>query len=99
VELAAAAQSPRLTRATISLQSEVVPLLWLATSSDADRAEVLRRHREILAAVAARDGTRARSHAVDLVYAALARAIALQLTLLAEDEDAQAGTAAEERAW
>jgi GntR family transcriptional regulator, transcriptional repressor for pyruvate dehydrogenase complex len=101
VELAAAAQSPRLTRATISLQSEVGPLLWLATVGDADRADVLRRHREILAAVAAGDGTRARSHAVAHVHAALARAIALQLTLLAEGEDdsAAGGTAAEERAW
>jgi GntR family transcriptional regulator, transcriptional repressor for pyruvate dehydrogenase complex len=101
VELAAAAQSPRLTRATITLQSEVGPLLWLATASDADRAEVLRRHREILAAVVAGDGTRARSHAVAHIYAALARAIALQLTLLAEDEadSAPGETAAEGRAW
>ena len=101
VELAAAAQSPRLTRATITLQSEVGPLLWLATASDADRSEVLRRHREVLAAVVAGDGTRARSHAVAHIYAALARAIALQLTLLVEDEDdsAPGATAAEERAW
>lgn len=51
VELAAVARSSRLTRATITLQSEVGPLLWLATAGDADRAEALRRHREILAAV------------------------------------------------
>jgi GntR family transcriptional repressor for pyruvate dehydrogenase complex len=101
VELAAAAQSPRLTRATISLQSEVGPLLWLATAGDADRAEVLRRHREILAAVVAGDGTRARSHAVAHIYAALARASALQLTFLAEHEDdrARGGATAERHAW
>jgi len=72
-----------------------------AIDLDADRSEVLRRHREVLAAVVAGDGTRARSHAVAHIYAALARAIALQLTLLVEDEDdsAPGATAAEERAW
>ena len=102
VELAAAAQSPRLTRATISLQSEVGPLLWLATASEADRVEVLRRHRAILAAVVAGDGARARSQAVAHVYGALARAGALQLTLLAEGEDDRpppGGTTAAVRAW
>jgi hypothetical protein len=34
----------------------VGPLPWLAAASDADRAEVLRRHCEILAAVVAGDG-------------------------------------------
>jgi DNA-binding FadR family transcriptional regulator len=101
VELAAAAQSPRLTRAVISMQSEVGPLLWLATTSDAARAEVLERQREILAAVVAGDGGRARAQAVAHVYAALARASALQLTLLAEDEDEHVpvGTTAQERPW
>jgi DNA-binding FadR family transcriptional regulator len=101
VELAAAAQSPRLTRAVISMQSEVGPLLWLATTSDAARAEVLERHREILAAVVAGDGGRARAQATAHVYAALSRASALHLTLLAEDEGepVPVGTTAQEQSW
>jgi GntR family transcriptional regulator, transcriptional repressor for pyruvate dehydrogenase complex len=101
IELAAAAQSPRLTRAVISMQAEVGPLLWLATTGAAARAEVLERHREILAAVVAGDGGRARAQAAAHVYAALARASALQLALLAEDEgeDVPAGTTAEEQPW
>ncbi|WP_433276351.1 FadR/GntR family transcriptional regulator [Pseudonocardia xinjiangensis] len=101
VELAAAAQSPRLIRAVIGMQAEVGPLLWLATTGDADRVEVLRRHREIHAAVLAGDGTRARAQAVAHVYGALARAGALQRTLLAGDEDGgpPGGAPAEVRAW
>jgi DNA-binding FadR family transcriptional regulator len=99
VELAAAAQSPRLTRAAITLQSEVGPSV----------ARHRRRGRPCRGAAppprdprrcGRGDGTRARSHAAAHVYAALARAIALQLTLSAEDGDGRAlgGTAAEERA-
>ena len=86
IELAAASQSPRLTRAVIGMQAEVGPLLWLSAGTAAARADVLRKHREILAAVVARDGSRARSVAAAHVYAALARASALQLTLLGEDD-------------
>jgi DNA-binding FadR family transcriptional regulator len=84
VELAAAAQSPRLTRAEIALQTEVGPLLWLPAATPAAQAEQVRQHRAIVAAVAAGDGQRARAHAVAHVYAALARASALQLGLLGE---------------
>lgn len=86
VELASAAQSPRLTRAVISMQSEVGPLLWLATTTPVAWEEVLRKHRQILAAVVAADGPSARALAVAHVYAAQARASALQLTLLAEGD-------------
>ena len=84
VELAAAAQSPRLTRAEIALQSEVGPLLWLPAATPATQAEQVRQHAAIVEAVAAGDGQRARAQAVAHVYAALARASALQLTLLGE---------------
>jgi GntR family transcriptional regulator, transcriptional repressor for pyruvate dehydrogenase complex len=84
VELAAAAQSPRLTRAEIALQTEVGPLLWLPAATPAAKAEQVREHGGIVDAVAAGDGQRARSHAVAHVYAALARASALQLGLLGE---------------
>jgi GntR family transcriptional repressor for pyruvate dehydrogenase complex len=84
VELAAAAQSPRLTRAEIALQTEVGPLLWLPTATPAGQVEQVRQHAAIVDAVAAGDGQRARAHAVAHVYAALARASALQLGLLGE---------------
>lgn len=84
VELAAAAQSPRLTRAEIALQTEVGPLLWLPTAPPAAQAEQVRQHAAIVEAVAAGDGQRARAHAVAHVYAALARASVLQLGLLGE---------------
>jgi DNA-binding FadR family transcriptional regulator len=84
VELAAAAQSPRLTRAEIALQSEVGPLLWLPAATPATQAEQVRQHAAIVEAVAAGDGQRARAHAVAHVYAALGRVSALQLTLLGE---------------
>jgi DNA-binding FadR family transcriptional regulator len=86
VELAAAAQSPRLTRAVIGMQAEVGPLLWLAAGTPAARLDVLVKHREILAAVTAGDGPGARAVAAAHVYAALARAGALQLTVLGEDD-------------
>jgi len=88
VAVAAAAQSARLTREVISLQSEVGPLLWLAATTDAARTEVLGRVSGILDAVRACDAAGARSEATAHVYAALARASAVQLTLLAEEEDA-----------
>jgi GntR family transcriptional regulator, transcriptional repressor for pyruvate dehydrogenase complex len=88
VELAAAAQSPRLTRAVIGMQAEVGPVLWLSAGTPAARADVLHKHREILAAVRAGDGHRARAVATAHVYAALARASAVQLTVLGEEEDA-----------
>jgi DNA-binding FadR family transcriptional regulator len=81
VELAAAAQSPRLTRAVIDMQPEIGPLLWSAVR----REEVLQRHREILAAVLAGDGATARALTVAHLYAALAGAGAVQLTLLTHD--------------
>ncbi len=84
VELAAAAQSPRLTRAEIALQTEVGPLLWLLTATPAGQVEQVRQRPAIVEAVAAGDGQRARAQAVAHVYAALARASALQLGLLGE---------------
>jgi GntR family transcriptional repressor for pyruvate dehydrogenase complex len=84
VELAAAAQSPRLTRAEIALQSEVGPLLWLPAVTPGAHAEQVRQHAAVVDAVAAGDGQRARAHAVAHVYAALARASSLQLGLLGE---------------
>lgn len=69
VELAAAAQSARLTREEISLQTEVAPLLWIGYDDEATRREVVTQHREITAAVTRGDGAAARAaaetHVVD----------------------------------
>jgi len=88
IHVAAAAQSARLTREVINLQSEVGPLLWLAATTDGARAEVLARASGILDAVCACDAGAARSEATAHVYGALARASVLQLSLLGEEEDA-----------
>lgn len=84
VDVAAAAQSPRLTREVIGLQSEVGPLLWLAATTPAARDEVRLRLAGVLDAVRSGDAQRARAQATVHVYAAQARASALQLVLLGE---------------
>ncbi|GAB3596541.1 FCD domain-containing protein [Angustibacter peucedani] len=63
LELAAAAQSPRLTREEIALQSAVGPVLWLPYSDDGAVADACREHRRLHEAVAAGDGAAARAAA------------------------------------
>ncbi|MFF3906897.1 FadR/GntR family transcriptional regulator [Streptomyces sp. NPDC001848] len=81
VELAAAAQSARLTREQIALQTEVGALLCLVLGDDACRDEVADRHRSLLRAV--QDGARdaARELAERCVQDSTARLIALRVTL------------------
>lgn len=61
IEVAAAAQSVRLTRAEIDIQAEVGELLWLPHGEAIEAAEVVRSHRSVIEAIAARDGERARA--------------------------------------
>lgn len=61
IEVAAAAQSVRLTRAEIDIQSEVGELLWLPYGEAVDPAEVVRSHAAVIDAIEARDPERARS--------------------------------------
>lgn len=63
LELAAAAQSPRLTREEIALQAAVAPLLWLPHVEEAAAQEAADRHARLYAAVAAGDGAGARDQA------------------------------------
>lgn len=63
LELAAAAQSSRLTREELALQSEVGPVLWLPYSKDGAVADACREHRRLHKAVAAGDGAAARAAA------------------------------------
>jgi DNA-binding FadR family transcriptional regulator len=63
LELAAAAQSPRLTREEIALQAEAASLLWLPHLEEAAAREAADRHEELCAAVAAGEAARARDRA------------------------------------
>ncbi len=79
LEVAAAAQSARLTRSEVLLQGEIGTLLWLA--EDADGALTLARaaHAVILDAVADADGARARTLTEDHVQSAVERLAELRL--------------------
>jgi GntR family transcriptional regulator, transcriptional repressor for pyruvate dehydrogenase complex len=70
LELAAAAQSPRLTREELALQATASWLLWLPHLDDDAAREAVARHAELVRAVADGDGRRARdvaeAHAGDL---------------------------------
>ena len=81
VELAAAAQSARLTQEQVALQTEVGALLRLAFGDDACREAVADRHRSIVSAV--QDGSldSARELAERCVGESMARLIELRLTL------------------
>lgn len=81
VELTAAAQSARLTREQIALQTEVGALLCLVLRDDAYREQVADRHRTVISAV--QDGAHqsARELAERCVQESTARLIALRLAL------------------
>ncbi|AZP21549.1 GntR family transcriptional regulator [Streptomyces aquilus] len=81
VELAAAAQSARLTREQVALQTEVGALLCLVLGDDEYREEVSERLRFVISAV--QDGAHelAREQAERCVRESTSRLIALRLTL------------------
>jgi DNA-binding FadR family transcriptional regulator len=81
VELAAAAQSARLTREQVALQTEVGALLCLVLGDDTYREEVAHRHRCVVRAV--QDGAHdaARELAERCVEESTTRLIALRLAL------------------
>lgn len=81
IEMAAAAQSPRLTRQEIDLQSEVGELLWLPHAEAMDPAEAGRQHSAIAEAVADGDDEGARQLAEQHVRAGIERLIELHLRL------------------
>lgn len=73
VEVAAAAQSTRLTRAELDLQTEIGPLLWLPFSDGAAHALAVEQHAQICTAIAAGDGAAAQRLTTAHVHEALAR--------------------------
>ncbi|MGW7402242.1 FadR/GntR family transcriptional regulator [Streptomyces sp. NPDC054833] len=81
VELAAAAQSARLTREQVALQTEVGALLCLVFGDDEYREEAADRHRSVISAV--QDGAHASAGtlAERCVQESTARLIAVRLTL------------------
>ncbi|MFE3169176.1 FadR/GntR family transcriptional regulator [Streptomyces sp. NPDC059224] len=81
VELAAAAQSARLTREQVALQTEVGALLCLVLGDDEYREEVADRHRSVISAVQDGADASARELAERCVRDSTARLIALRLTL------------------
>ncbi|MEU5097402.1 GntR family transcriptional regulator [Streptomyces sp. NPDC020996] len=81
VELAAAAQSARLTREQVALQTDIGALLCLVLGDDEYREEAADRHRSVISAV--QDGAHesARELAERCVLESTARLIALRLSL------------------
>lgn len=80
VEVAAAAQSPRLTREELKLQTEVGALLWLADDGEAGQ-RVAGEHRAITAAIADGDAETARALAEEHITRALDRLRQMRLEL------------------
>jgi DNA-binding FadR family transcriptional regulator len=78
IEIAAAAQSPRLTREEMGLWSEVGDLVWLPMTGR-DVAEAYREHAELVGAIEAHDAPRARRIAERHVAAETRRLLELRL--------------------
>jgi GntR family transcriptional regulator, transcriptional repressor for pyruvate dehydrogenase complex len=81
IEIAAAAQSARLTRQAIDLQGEIGELLWIPLGEAIDRDDRVTRHRAVLAAIADGDGDRARGLTEEHVELAISRLIEFHLQL------------------
>lgn len=82
LEIAAAAQSARLTREELTLQGELGALLWLPFEGAAVQRRAAAQHREIIAAIADGDGPRARDLVERHVRAAAERVTELRLQIL-----------------
>lgn len=86
IEVAAAAQSLRLTHAEMRLQSEVGELLWMEAAGGGDITLVEQEHQAILQALVAGDSVLAGALAEAHVNRGIKRLISLRLELLAEAE-------------
>lgn len=81
IEIAAAAQSTRLTRQEIDLQGEIGELLWIPFGEAVHLDEAVEQHKAILAAVEAGDTDVARQRAEEHVEHGIARLIEFHLQL------------------
>lgn len=82
IEVAAAAQSTRLTRQEIDLQGQVGELLWIPFGEAVPQDEAVEQHRDIRTAIEAGDGELARSRAEQHVERGIARLIEFHLQLV-----------------
>lgn len=80
--MAAAAQSPRLTREEVQLQSELGGMLWLPIAEDGTHQTICAEHHAIARAIAANEGTLARELTERHILDAIDRLAALHLTLV-----------------
>ena len=80
IEVAAAAQSPRLYHEEVTLQAEFGTLLWLAFGDDESHAQMVCSAHAVVAAVAERDAPAAREAAEQRVADATARLIDYRLS-------------------
>lgn len=80
IEVAAAAQSVRLTREEIALQRDVAPLLWLVTNRSEE--QIVQEHVDLAQAIADHDADAARRHAEEHILVAVKAALSLQRDLL-----------------
>ncbi|MEC3980642.1 FadR/GntR family transcriptional regulator [Amycolatopsis sp. H20-H5] len=83
LEVAAAAQSPRLTHQEVQLQSERGGLLWLPFGADESQQAAYAEHRAITGAIAQADGDLARKLTEEHILDAIHRLADVHLTLLA----------------
>ncbi|PRX44143.1 GntR family transcriptional regulator [Prauserella shujinwangii] len=83
LEVAAAAQSPRLTHQEVRLQGELGALLWLATGDAGPHEDAYAEHQAITDAIADADGELARRLTEEHILAAIDRLAELHLGLLA----------------
>lgn len=96
IEVAAAAQSSRLTREELRLRAEVGDLLWLQRS-ETDHQESVRSRRRLIAAIRAHQAARARDLAEAYVAADTRRLLKLRLELY-DRRSPPAGSTRRERA-
>jgi GntR family transcriptional regulator, transcriptional repressor for pyruvate dehydrogenase complex len=90
IEVAAAAQSPRLTREELRLRAEVGDLLWLQLDERDHDVSVHARH-QLVRAIDRRDGARARELAEQHVAADTIRLIRLRLDIFRHGRTASPG--------
>lgn len=80
IEVAAAAQSPRLYHEEVTLQAEFGTLLWLAFGDDESHSQMVCSAHAVVAAIAERNGSAAREAAEQRVADATARLIDYRLS-------------------
>jgi DNA-binding FadR family transcriptional regulator len=98
VELAASAQSVRLTQEEIELQGEAGQMPWPADGSAARAETLLAEHRAVAEAVAGRDGRAARDHAEHGLALQTEWLVERRLQLAARSRSTTAGGTASRRA-